>query len=176
MTVDVGGWDRTLVVLRHAKSDYPPGVPDHDRPLAERGRRDAPVAGDWIAGHVPGPDAVLVSSALRTRETWALAGGRLADPPAAIVEPRMYLASTGEFLAVLSGLPDEVGTVVVVAHNPGCEDVAADLAGPDPDPDSWQRMITKYPTAAIAVLGLSGSWADVGDAPSRLLSFAVPRA
>src|ERR1700761_5387448 len=99
---------RQLVLLRHAKSDYPEEVPDHDRPLAKRGRRDAPVVGRWLAesGHVP--DAVVCSTALRARETWELAAAALAAalaeagpaeagpaaaPPPVRYEPRVYEAT-----------------------------------------------------------------------------------
>ena len=60
---------RTLVLMRHAKSDYPAGVPDHERPLAPRGTREAGLAGDWLREHAPAIDAVLCSSAVRTRQT-----------------------------------------------------------------------------------------------------------
>src|ERR1700712_4658208 len=62
---------RTLLLLRHAKSDYPPGVADHERPLAPRGIREAALAGDWLRAHAPAVDAVLCSTATRTRETLA---------------------------------------------------------------------------------------------------------
>ena len=62
---------RTLLLLRHAKSDYPAGVADHERPLAPRGKREAALAGDWLRANVPAVDAVLCSTATRTRETLA---------------------------------------------------------------------------------------------------------
>jgi len=62
---------RTLLLLRHAKSDYPPGVADHERPLAPRGEREAKLAGNWLRAHAPSVDAVLCSTATRTRETLA---------------------------------------------------------------------------------------------------------
>ncbi|MFZ0755940.1 MAG: histidine phosphatase family protein, partial [Trebonia sp.] len=85
---------RRLVLLRHAKSDWP-DVPDQDRPLAKRGRRDAPVAGGWLgrSGYVP--DAVVCSTARRARETWELAADGLARAlpvaaPPVRYEPRVY--------------------------------------------------------------------------------------
>src|SRR5690349_19664904 len=78
---------RRLVLLRHAKSEWPEGVPDHKRPLTARGRRDATAAGRWLRAHLDdlghGLDAVACSPAQRTRETWALVAAELADPPAA---------------------------------------------------------------------------------------------
>ena len=70
-----------LVLIRHAKSDYPWGVDDHDRPLNERGRRDAPQVGAWLDEHLTwgaaGAPAVRVSTARRAQLTWTLAGSRL---------------------------------------------------------------------------------------------------
>ena len=68
---------RTLLLLRHAKSDYPAGVGDHDRPLAARGIREAGLAGDWLRAAAPPVDAVLCSTATRTRQTLERTGGRL---------------------------------------------------------------------------------------------------
>ena len=66
--------DRTLILLRHGKSGYPPGVADHDRPLAPRGERQAALAGAWISQHLPPVDLVLCSTAERTRQTLARTG------------------------------------------------------------------------------------------------------
>jgi phosphohistidine phosphatase SixA len=67
---------RRLVLLRHAKSDWP-DVADQDRPLAKRGRRDAPAVGRWLGQSGYAPDAVICSTALRARETWELASAGL---------------------------------------------------------------------------------------------------
>src|SRR6266508_2923118 len=71
--------ERTLLVLRHAKSDWPDGVPDAERPLAGRGRREAPLVGRWLreSGHIP--DLVVCSPALRARQTWELVAGELGE-------------------------------------------------------------------------------------------------
>ena len=68
---------RRIIVLRHAKADWPNGVDDHERPLADRGRHQAPDAGRWLADSGINPDFVLCSTALRTRETWKLAAHEL---------------------------------------------------------------------------------------------------
>src|SRR5258708_16699762 len=82
---------RNLVLLRHAKSAYPDGVADHDRPLAPRGIKEAGLAGDWLRANLPAVDAVLCSTATRARETLARVAvehrtastpGRLARTPA----------------------------------------------------------------------------------------------
>src|ERR1700735_1567796 len=89
---------RRLILLRHAKSAWPDDVPDHDRPLASRGRRDAPAAGRWLrkSGYVP--DRVLCSTARRTRETWQLVEEELGAHPQTVFEDRVYGASSAELL------------------------------------------------------------------------------
>lgn len=163
-----------LVLLRHAKSDWPPGVPDLERPLAARGRRDAPVAGAWIAGGVDDVDLVLVSPAARTQETWALARGAWPQPPLARTEPSLYEAYPDDMLALVRGTEESVRSLVLVAHNPGTEELASMLAG-DADPAAAEAMSVKYPTAAVAVVELDGPWASARPGTTRLVAFEVPR-
>ncbi len=79
----------TLLLMRHAKSEYPAGVADHDRPLAPRGVREAALAGDWLRANVPAIDSVLCSTATRARQTLARTG---IDAPVRYVE-RLYGAT-----------------------------------------------------------------------------------
>lgn len=165
---------RTLVVLRHAKSDWPAGVPDHERPLGPRGRRDAPAAGAWIASHVGAVDRAIVSTAERTRQTWALAAAHLPVAGGVEFDDRVYEASAVALLGVLRELPDDVGRAILVGHNPGCEDLAVTLAGTRDD-DAWAAMTTKYPTSGVAVLRFFVPWRDLAPGLARLDAFAVPR-
>jgi len=162
---------RRLVLLRHAKSDWP-DVADHERPLAKRGRRDAPVAGRWLGRSGYTPDAVVCSTARRARETWDLAAGGLAEAtgatPPVRYEPRVYDATVLGLLMLVREFPDEDRTVLIVGHNPGLAELAVGLAAAPPEPPS------AFPTAAIAVLGLAGDWADAGPGEARVLAFAVP--
>lgn len=145
-----------LILLRHGKSDWSGNEPDHDRPLANRGRRQAPEAGRWLADHVPQIDLSVVSTAVRARQTWELASAYLPEPPSTRLEERLYAASVSELLEIVQELPDDATTVVLVGHNPGIEDLASALTG---------DQVT-MPTSAIAVFELPGSWrtADTGQA------------
>jgi phosphohistidine phosphatase len=175
---------RRLVVLRHAKSAYPPGVPDHDRPLAPRGVADAKAAGGWIRDHVGPLDQVVVSSARRARGTWTLAAGAIGfigaagydveSPGPLTIDPRVYDASAGTLLAVLRELPERVGTALLLGHNPGCADLVDLLAG-ERDAAAAELIAVKYPTAGIAVLDLDVTWDRLGAGTARLTQFAVPR-
>lgn len=164
-----------IVVVRHARSDYPPGVGDHERPLNARGRRDAPEIGQWLDTHLqwsPGAaPRVLVSSAVRAQLTWSLASTRLAerwDECDVATEPRIYEASVRAMVELLN---ENVGvaTVVLVGHNPGLAGLIMDLAVED---ERSVEATTKFPTSAVAVLELdagltAGQW--------RVASFVVPR-
>ena len=107
---------RTLLLLRHAKSDYPPGVVDHDRPLAPRGMREAGLAGDWMRAHAPAVDAVLCSTATRARGT--LERTRI-DAPVEFVD-RLYDAAPGTVIDVINGVRSrfdfDVRTLLVIGH------------------------------------------------------------
>ncbi|MFF7994928.1 SixA phosphatase family protein [Kitasatospora xanthocidica] len=166
---------RRIVLVRHAKAERS-DVDDHERPLAERGRKDAPVLGRWLAGAGLAPDLALVSTAARTRETWKLVAAELATRPRALYEDRLYDASLGELLAVLNEVSDEVQDVVVVGHNPGVHALADALAG-EAEGDLLARMSRSgFPTAAAAVLTFQGSWKSVEHGAARLTAFWAPRA
>lgn len=160
---------RRLILLRHAKSDWP-DVPDHERPLAKRGRRDAPVVGRWLVTSGYLPDAVVCSTALRARETWDLASAEL--PPGAFpvvrYEPRVYEASVLGLLLLVREFDPAWRTAIIVGHNPGLAELTVGLAGPDSEPPS------AFPTAFAAVFGLPGPWAETGPGQARLLAFAIP--
>lgn len=167
---------RRLVLVRHAKSDWPDDVGDHERPLAPRGRRDAPAVGRWLATHLPRPDLVLVSDARRTRETWELAAEAY-QPRVEDVrqEPRAYAASVDTLLWLVRETPDPVRTLVLVGHNPGMQALAAALDDGRGDAHARTRMREKFPTSGIAVLEVRGDWADAAPRGCRLVDFAVPR-
>ncbi|MEU1288221.1 histidine phosphatase family protein [Kitasatospora sp. NPDC005856] len=167
---------RRIVLVRHAKAEHPDDVDDHERPLAARGRKDAPVAGRWLAGAGITPDLALVSTALRTRETWQLLAAELAARPKAVFEDRLYDASLGEHIAVLNETSDEVRDLLLVGHNPGVHALADALAG-EAEGDLLARMNRSgFPTAAIAVLTFEGSWKAVEHGAARLTAFWAPHA
>ncbi|HEU5473264.1 MAG TPA: histidine phosphatase family protein [Actinophytocola sp.] len=156
---------RTLVVVRHAKSDWSGGELDYERPLAERGRRDAPALGGWLAEHVKTLDLVVCSPATRARQTWQLAGARLDPRPSVRHDERMYGAGPTELLTVLAELPDEIERVALVGHNPGLADLVARLSGE-------QRELK---TAAVAVLSWPGSWVDAEFSTATVDAYATVR-
>ncbi|MFF4694179.1 SixA phosphatase family protein [Streptomyces chattanoogensis] len=164
-----------LAVLRHAKSAWPEDVPDHDRPLGHRGRRDAPAAGRWL--HAAGcvPDLVICSTASRTRETWDLVAPELGTRPTVILDPRVYEATATGLLDVLREVPEERRTVLLIGHQPGVQDLVLSLAGDGGDDHALARADEKFPTSAVAVLLLRSPWAELAAGTTALTDFAVPR-
>jgi phosphohistidine phosphatase len=162
---------RTLVLMRHAKSDYPDGVPDHERPLAPRGEREAALAGEWLRSNVGGIDAVLCSSAMRTRQTLAYTG---VQARIAFLD-ELYGAAPGTMIRAINEIHDTVHTLLVVGHEPTVSHVTLGLAGPGSDRDAAEHVALKFPTSGIAVLAVPGSWSDLTVHGAELVRFQVPR-
>lgn len=167
---------RTLLLLRHAKSAYPPGVVDHDRPLAPRGEREAGLAGDWLRAQAPAVDAVLCSTATRTRET--LARTSIAAPVAYL--DRLYDATPGtvidEINRVQTHFGFEVQTLLVIGHEPAMSAVALGLASADgSNITAAERISMKFPTSSIAVLRTAEPWDRLALDGAALVAFHVPR-
>ncbi len=124
---------RRLILLRHAKSAWP-DLPDHDRPLAGRGRGDAPAIGRWLRETGCLPDLVWCSTAERATQTWQLAAAELgADPPVSY-EPKMYGATGGELADLVRQAPARTNTLLLVGHNPGIQELAVTLSAADAEP------------------------------------------
>lgn len=113
----------TLVLLRHAKAETL-AANDRSRGLTERGREECAELRAWLAEQGVTPDRVLVSSAVRTQQTWDLAGVGQGE---VVVEDRLYQAGPDEVRELMAELPADVATLVVVGHNPTLEDLAWEL-------------------------------------------------
>ena len=141
-----------VVAIRHAKSDYPIGTSDHDRPLAQRGVREAPAIGRWLEEAFTWQGATpvdLVSSAKRTRQTWSLAAEQLSPrwQDIVVVEaPEAYEASVQTLRELIAR--QHAPNIVIVAHNPGLQSLVC-AAHPSPARDA---AIIKFPTSAISLL------------------------
>lgn len=159
---------KTVLILRHAKSSWASAtLPDHDRPLNKRGQRDAPRIGRLLRDEDLVPDLILTSSAVRARTTAHLVA-EASDYDGPIKQFRsFYLAGTPAFVHALRRLSDDYDRVLVVAHNPGLEELLAELTGED----------ARLPTAALAVVALPiERWQELrGSGQGRLLALWRPR-
>jgi phosphohistidine phosphatase len=158
--------------MRHAKSDYPPGVADHDRPLAPRGIRQAGLAGDWLRASAPAIDGVLCSTATRTRQT--LLNARI-DAPVRYSD-RLYATTPGAVIDEINTVDDSVGTLLVIGHEPTMSALALGLGGAeDTNIGAAERISAKFPTSAIAVLDVPCAWKELELGSATLVDFEVPR-
>ena len=166
----------TLILLRHAKSDWPDGVADHDRPLTERGRRDAPHTGEWLVANGRVPDRAVVSTALRTQQTYGLAAQAFPaeTAPEVLNRDELYAASAGEMLEVVRETPESVGTLMVVSHNPGTHYLAVALAD-ETNPELVAKARAGYPTNTFTVLEFDGTWATLDPAEGSIVAVESPR-
>ena len=155
----------TLVLIRHAKAE-PAHSDDHSRALSARGRLDAAAVGDWLRQRHLRADRVVVSTALRTQQTWELASP---EGPAPILDPGLYENTVAHLREVVRVTDAEVETLVLVGHNPSMERLAWEL---DPSPQARSHTDVGLPTGAVAVFAVE-SWAEPEAAVLREL--VVPR-
>ncbi len=167
----------TLMLFRHAKSSWDhPGLDDHDRPLNERGVAAASRMGRHIRHIAITPDLVLCSTAVRARQTWALAQTETGCSPPCELSRALYNFDDGNsYLNIVKQLNDDCKTVMLVGHNPTTEGLAKLLSG-DGDPAALTALARKYPTAALSVIRFDlDHWRDVGPGTGTLMLFARPK-
>ena len=155
----------TLILLRHAKSEYPLGVPDHDRPLSTRGLRDAQSIGSHLKPFLA-PNrslGVAVSTARRAQQTWEVARAGLSStqlPEQVWNDASLYLAEPDQIVEASRCFETEVG--LIVGHNPGLAELAATATATGAG--VTEQLATKFPTSTFAILDLGGqdwgSWSS----------------
>lgn len=157
-----------LLLLRHAKSDWSdPGLRDHDRPLARRGLRNAPRMGRYLREHGWVPQAALVSTARRARETVELALEAAGAPRSCLrLMPDLYGSGPDRILDIVGRDGGAASPLLVVAHNPGMEDLAARFLG----------RYEHFPTAGLLVASVPApDWAGLSPAAATVEAFIRPR-
>lgn len=159
---------KSLLVMRHAKSDYPPSIADDfDRPLSKRGREDSTYMADLLRSAEKIPDLIRSSSAVRARQTATrMATGMEIEKRKIGYEDRLYLATFTDLASVVADLPDLATSALIVGHNPELEDWISLLCGAD----------LRLPTAGLVALSLDIThWAQIHKAQGRLRWFVIPR-
>lgn len=162
---------KRLILTRHAKSSWDdPLIPDHERPLNERGVIAAADLGQWLASRGYVPEKVLCSDALRTRATYSGMAPALVGEPTLELKPALYQAGPDVMLAVLRNA--KADTVMMIGHNPGISEFAARLVTRAPVNPEFQR----YPTGATLVVDfMIDDWKDLNYGTGATLDFIIPR-
>ena len=160
---------KKLYLIRHAKSSWEDHIlSDHDRPLSNRGTRDAPIIGDVLKSKKVKPDIIITSTARRAFKTAKIFSSILDYPLENIIKNSIiYEATTQNLLDVISKIDNSHKTVFLFGHNPAFT-VLANLLG--------DKYINNMPTCAVAELELNvNSWKDVGADSGKLIGFEYPK-
>lgn len=168
---------KTLTLLRHAKSSWDDPVSrDFDRPLNGKGQRAALAVGRYLRSEGLTFDHVVASPAVRIVETVEQVEAGYGSELAPVWDKRVYLASAGSLLDVVHELPAQAGTVLLVGHNPGLEDLVLTLI-PDRAGDALRDSVEeKFPTAAIAEMAFDvADWSAIRAESGTLIRFTRPR-
>jgi len=165
---------RELLILRHAKSDWNAGsLGDFERPLAKRGKRDAPRMGEWLYREGLVPDLVVSSPAERAKQT-ALKVCESMDFKKKKIhwDKDIYDADVPALLKVLSRCPAKVTTILLIGHNPGLEELLRFLAGDEVETPPDGKLL---PTATLARLEMPNVWSDLDPGCAQLVGLCRPR-
>lgn len=164
---------KRVYLLRHAKSSWKDrSLADRDRPLARRGRRAAKAVARHLAAEEIRPDLVLCSPALRTRETLERIEPGFRGEVEARVDEALYGASEASLFELIRTLPEEIGSAMLIGHNPGLEELGLALAS---EGEWLVRMREKYPTAALATIDLPADrWSAVERGSGELVAYVRP--
>lgn len=170
--IAAGPDDRTLHLLRHAKSSWDdPSLADADRPLAPRGQRAATRIARHLRERWDAPDLVVCSPALRTRQTLKLVAAGFDGDPEIAIDERLYGTGSAELLARLREVAPAVATVMLIGHQPAIGELALSLAGTGP---GLEQLGGKFPTAALATFAVP-AWPELGPGSGRLLEMVRPK-
>jgi phosphohistidine phosphatase len=164
--------DRRLVLVRHAEAGLAPL--DSDRPLTPRGERDAGALGGWLAGLGIAPDRVVVSPARRTRQTWDRARAALDGAPEAEFDERIYDNTVDGLFEIIRESDGDVGTLVVVGHNPAVGQLTSDLDDGAGDASAREEVGRGFPSGAVAVFDVDAPFAVLGPGGASLVEVLVP--
>jgi phosphohistidine phosphatase len=146
---------KTLLLLRHAKSSWSnPGLADIDRPLNKRGKRDAPRMGALLRKQDLVPDVILCSPAVRAKKTAEAVSEGSGYEGGIEIHTDFYPGDPDTFIGTFNSLPDQIDSIMIVAHNPGLEELLNVLTGES----------ARMPTSALAQVSLSiDKWFELHD-------------
>lgn len=163
---------RTLIIMRHAEADW--GLDDFNRPLTRRGHEQAPRAGAWLLEHGFVPEMMVSSAALRTRQTTTWVSEALGEKaPTASLDERLYNAPASQLMTTINRTPAGVHSLMVIAHLPGVQDAALQLASPDSDYEALMDASYGYAPSSLAVFEVPGDWDELVAGEACLTHFAT---
>lgn len=158
---------KTVILFRHGKSDWSAGLPDHERPLAPRGRKAAGRMGRFLSGVEQVPELVVTSTAVRARDTAARAIEAGEWTCLMAESDALYHPSAGSVLSAIRSQAEHIGSVMLVGHEPTWSEVLSLLVG---------GGVFRFPTAAMARIDLDvGRWDEVEFGQGELRWMVTPK-
>ncbi len=159
---------RELLIIRHAKSDWSDeSLADLERPLAEKGKKQACKMGHWLAGHQLIPQKILTSPALRTQQTLARLIRHWDNKPETQELDELYNATADTLAEVIRQQPNDIKRIAIIGHNPGLEEFLVWLSG--------DETLARLPTCAIAHLMIPGYWEELSPGEAKLVQLVTPK-
>lgn len=168
---------KTLLLLRHAKSDLDePWTEDHERPLAARGVQAAMAVGTYMREQGLIPEQVLCSTAVRCRNTLALASFEWDAAPKVDYAGSLYLAGPESLLQAIRGVTGLPESLLLVAHNPDLQSLSLHLSADEKPTEARARIKQKMPTAGLVVFrSTCPAWSELSTVNTHLVDFVTPR-
>ncbi len=160
---------KTLYLVRHAKSSWNnANLSDHDRPLNDRGERDAPRMGKRLRKRKPQPTIIISSSAVRATTTATILAEAIGYPPSELkIDARLYGAEPKDVIGIICELDDAIDSAMLVGHNPTFTNLINALGG---------SQINNVPTCGMAVLRfVTNTWSKISEVQGELLDFDYPK-
>ena len=164
----------SLILMRHAKSDWSQGTADIARPLNKRGRTAARLVGRHLAQTDMQPDRILCSPARRTRETLAKLLPYCTNLREILFVPGLYEGMGSDYLAIIRAYGADADNLMLIGHNSAMHETAVSLASGDPGPE-FNTLATVFPTGATAVFSTDAYWSEIGPDNVKLVSYVLPR-
>lgn len=167
---------RRLMLLRHAKTETDSASGrDIDRKLDARGVGDAGDVGRWLSQQTQRPAGVLVSTAIRARQTWDIVAKALSPAPVVQDVEELYAANVAQLLGVIHEYGADFATLMVVAHNPGLHELAIGLSETNTG-EAMRALRDNFPTGAVAIIDFdTQDWRDVHFQSGRLVELTAPK-
>ena len=162
---------KTLVLLRHADArSRRAGEEDRERPLSAVGHAQSSALAKKLSALDYRPDKVLISDALRARETWRELAQRMAFSIEPVVDHALYLAPPGELLALLQDIGAKSESVLVIGHNPGLTILAQALVDEAADPAAIKHLSRGLSPSGFALFEPAiGNWSDLSPRRNKLV-------
>lgn len=159
---------KTLYLVRHAKSYWgDQSTPDFDRPLNQRGKKDAPFMGNILNDKKIKPDLIIASPAKRAKKTAVAIANKISYPEKKIIfNEELYEASFNTILIVLKKLDEKYNSVMIFGHNPGLTQLNNHISN---------HYIDNIPTCGIVALELNKKWSELDNDKCNFLFFEYPK-